>query len=129
MKKGKLVLGNDPLSSLQDAPPPAPKAAPPAPPAESRVAVQGGLGIRDVEAVKATLVAAPTAGDRLLVDVGEVGSVDTSGVQLLLAFVLERRAAGVQVRFENATDALASVAGLLGVDAELGFAAGERSGW
>ena len=51
-----------------------------------------------------------------------VGKVHTAGLQVLCAFIRDRRQAGLATRLEPCADSLKDAAGRLGLSAELGIA-------
>lgn len=61
-------------------------------------------------------------------DLGEVRRCDTAGLQVLVAFVRERREAGRDVELKDAPDAFLSAARLLGLSDVLGLTAPDAHG-
>jgi ABC-type transporter Mla MlaB component len=101
------------------------------PPAKRRAAT----GPREALGADCTIEHAPALHKRLAkvlanracvtLDLGDVRRCDTAGLQVLVAFVRERREAGRDVELSNAPDALLSAVKLLGLGDVLGLKAPE----
>ena len=78
-------------------------------------------GIEAAEAMKATL--APHVADEggVVLAAPQAGRVHSASIQLLLAFVRTRRAAGRATRIDPCADAIRDAAATLGLGAELGL--------
>ncbi len=85
---------------------------------ELRVALTPTCTIREVGEFRAHLLQALPATDVVL-DASALTKIDTAGVQLLLAFVRDRKRAGVRTRWEAVPDSIRLAAQRLGLSAEL----------
>ncbi len=93
----------------------------PAPAPPVALALGSSLSIREVRACAARLDALLAAGSCQL-DVGELSSVDTAGVQLLLAAALEARRRGLTLQLIGADDLHAGAVDALGLGDHLAAA-------
>jgi ABC-type transporter Mla MlaB component len=100
---------------------PAPVVAVAAPAAEVRPSLPPQLDIRDAHATAGLLQAAVAAGAECI-DASRVASVDTAGLQLLLAAGRLAAAHGHALRWEGASSTLIEAATKLGVAGVLGLA-------
>ena len=82
-----------------------------------------GLEIKDAEGVYRQLSAALSSGRAVTVDVGRVRTVDTAGVQLLLAFQGEAGRHGVTIEFHGESAPLKHTLAVLGLVDKIPFAA------
>ncbi|HTX04430.1 MAG TPA: STAS domain-containing protein [Steroidobacteraceae bacterium] len=71
--------------------------------------------VAEAESLKAQLVRRLDEAGPVTVDVSAVQRIDTAGLQLLAAFVRDRRTAGRAVQWRGRAAALDSAAGLLGL--------------
>lgn len=71
--------------------------------------------VAEAESLKAELVRRLDEAGPVTVDVSAVERIDTAGLQLLAAFVRDRRTAGRTVQWRGRAAALDSAAGLLGL--------------
>lgn len=78
-------------------------------------------GIEASESLKSVLAAHLDAADELVLAAPQAGRVHSASLQLLLAFVRTRRAAGRATRISPCADALRDAAASLGLSAELGL--------
>jgi phospholipid transport system transporter-binding protein len=97
------------------------KAAPGAP-AESRTHADGAwvltpeCTVAEAESLKAELARRLAVAEPVIVDVSVLQRIDTAGLQLLAAFVRDRRTAGRSVQWRGRASALDAAAGLLGLN-------------
>ncbi len=85
----------------------------------TKVYLEPGLEIKDVEKVHQVLAGTLTRGPGVTVDVGRVVAIDTAGVQLLLAFQSEAVKRGVRAEFCGDSPALARALTVLGLCGKL----------
>ena len=71
--------------------------------------------VAETESLKSELLRRLDEAGPVTVDVSALQRIDTAGLQLLAAFVRDRRTAGRVVEWRGRADALAGAAGLLGV--------------
>ncbi len=76
--------------------------------------------VRDASALKQSLTAELARQD-ITLDGTAVTRIDTAGLQLLLAFVIDRRRAGLATRWHSPTSALRDAAELAGLAEALGL--------
>lgn len=84
------------------------------------VQIDHGLEIKDVERVRDRLLAAFEHGSKVTVDVGQVATIDTAGVQLLLAVRGEASKRGMTVEFRGESPALTRALTVLGLCEAMG---------
>jgi phospholipid transport system transporter-binding protein len=72
--------------------------------------------VAEADSLKAELVRRLSAPAPVTVDVGALQRIDTAGLQLLAAFVRDRRTAGRAVIWRGRASALDAAAGLLGLN-------------
>ena len=102
--------------------------AAPAKPAQRRVHDRGSLvlasecTVAEADALKSELARRLDESETVTVDVTALQRIDTAGLQLLAAFVRDRRTAGRTIAWRGRAAALEAAAGLLGLDSMLGFA-------
>jgi anti-anti-sigma regulatory factor len=116
-----------PAAAVPAVPPPAAaavvaEAAPAAAPA-ARVTLPASLLIRDAAALRGELSAALAAGI-CDIEASAVTSVDTAGLQLLVAALRSAAVRGMQARLSAPSEALCAGARQLGVDVALGLGGG-----
>jgi ABC-type transporter Mla MlaB component len=75
--------------------------------------------IRNVNALRAELLAGLNGAARVRLVTAELVHVDTATLQLLCAFMLEARQRGIEVEWDTPSEALSSSARLLGVNGVL----------
>lgn len=80
-----------------------------------RLKVSGDLTMATVAVLHDGLGAVAPGGAALVVDLSEVGVVDSAAVGLLLAWLRQAQKRGVELRFENLPQNLSSLAGMYGV--------------
>jgi ABC-type transporter Mla MlaB component len=91
-------------------------------PPESRTQEDGALTltaectVAEAESLKAELARRLPATEPVTVDVSALQRIDTAGLQLLAAFVRDRRTAGRAVQWRGQACALEAAAGLLGLN-------------
>lgn len=83
------------------------------PSAELRLAAQ--CTVAEAESLKSELARRLPEPGPVRMDVSALERIDTAGLQLLAAFVRDRRTAGRTVEWHGCTPALESAAGLLGL--------------
>jgi anti-anti-sigma regulatory factor len=88
----------------------------------TKVYLEPGLEIKDVEKVHQVLARTLARGRGVTVDVGRVVAIDTAGVQLLLAFQSEAVKRGVPAEFCGDSAALARALTVLGLGDRLHIA-------
>ena len=88
----------------------------------TKVYLEPGLEIKDVERVHEVLARTLARGRGVTVDVGRVVAVDTAGVQLLLAFQSEAVKRGMPTEFCGDSAALARALTVLGLGDKLHIA-------
>ena len=71
--------------------------------------------VAEAESLKSELARRLDEAGPVTVDVSALQRIDTAGLQLLAAFVRDRRTAGRVVEWRGSADALAGAAGLLGL--------------
>jgi anti-anti-sigma regulatory factor len=89
---------------------------------DTKVYLEPGLEIKDVEKVHEVLAGTLARGRGVTVDVGRVVAVDTAGVQLLLAFQSEAVKLGMPAEFCGDSPALARALTVLGLGGKLHIA-------
>lgn len=89
----------------------------------STVALSQDLGIESTSDLKQQLAPHLAQAGELRLDAGQVSRVHTAAMQVLCAFVLARRQAGLSTVFDNVTDTFRDAARLLGVLQALGLEA------
>jgi len=72
--------------------------------------------VAEAEALKSQLARRLEESQPVIVDVSALQRIDTAGLQLLAAFVRERRTAGLAVTWRGRAAALETAAGLLGLN-------------
>jgi ABC-type transporter Mla MlaB component len=102
-------------------------------PASGSTKRRAATGPREALGADCTIEHAPALHKRLAkvlanracvtLDLGGVRRCDTAGLQVLVAFVRERREAGREVELKDAPDSIRSAAKLLGLSEVLGLAA------
>jgi anti-anti-sigma regulatory factor len=75
--------------------------------------------VAESETLKAELMRRLGESDPVIVDVSGLQRIDTAGLQLLAAFVRDRRTAGLTVAWRGRAPPLDAAAGLLGLHAML----------
>jgi anti-anti-sigma regulatory factor len=88
----------------------------------ARVVLGPSLTLQGVAGLKQRLARAFSAGGTVYLDGAGVTSVDTAGIQLLVAFCLEARTRGAAVIWQGASEAVKRSAARLGLGAALGLA-------
>jgi ABC-type transporter Mla MlaB component len=83
-------------------------------PAEPVLVLASNCGVKDAAALKASLCAL-AAGERATLDVSNLERVDTAAMQLLCAFVRERKSRGQPVNWQGESAALRDAVRLLGL--------------
>ncbi|HXS22217.1 MAG TPA: STAS domain-containing protein [Steroidobacteraceae bacterium] len=71
--------------------------------------------VAEAESLKSELARRLDEAGPVTLDVSALQRIDTAGLQLLAAFVRDRRTAGRVVQWRGSADALAGAAGLLGL--------------
>ncbi len=89
--------------------------------AKERLVLPAALEIEGAEDLLARCRAAATGEGALAIDAGEVESVDTAGLQILIATRAALAAAGRALRWERVSPALAEAARLAGATGALGL--------
>ncbi|ORU93229.1 MAG: hypothetical protein A6F70_04960 [Cycloclasticus sp. symbiont of Bathymodiolus heckerae] len=79
------------------------------------IKLQNQLGIQVVSDLKAELESAVAAGDSVVLDASEVESVDTAGLQLLVAFVQHAALKKCEFEWRAPSDAFLEIAKLMGL--------------
>lgn len=89
----------------------------------STVTLGEDLGIETSADLKQTLARFLTQDGSLVLDASDVRRIHTASMQLLCAFVLSRRQAGLHTEFDGCNDIFKDAARLLGVSEALGLSA------
>jgi anti-sigma B factor antagonist len=115
-----------PAAAIDLAPTPAAAAVDPAPPQtaacqRATVVLDSSLQIKDVEEAHRRLLAAVAGAPSLAVDVSRIESIDTAGIQVLLAVQKSAAAHGVPVEFCGESAALSQALATLGLSAAFQF--------
>ncbi len=87
-----------------------------------RVELGNHLGIETAAELKTLLQAHLDHKDPVALDASQVQRVHTASIQLLCAFVRDRRKAGKATTIEPCADSLRDAASVLGVSTDLGLA-------
>ena len=85
-------------------------------PEDGALTLAAACTVAEADALKAELARRLAASEPVTVDVGALQRIDTAGLQLLAAFVRDRRTAGRTVRWRGQASALDAAAGLLGLN-------------
>ncbi len=88
----------------------------------SSVQLGPDLGIEYAPELKDLLAPLLAQPEPVVIAADPVGKVHTAGLQVLCAFIRDRRQAGLATRLEPCADSLKDAAGRLGLSAELGLA-------
>lgn len=83
--------------------------------------------IRDAGQLQALLVAQLEQGMPVRLDAGQVERIDTAGLQLLVAFVRDRRKRARAVTWHRCSESLTRAASMLGLSADLELPAGQSA--
>jgi anti-anti-sigma regulatory factor len=92
-------------------------------PGPTVVALGPSLTLPGIVGLKHRLEAVLASGAAVHLDGGAVTSIDTAGIQLLLAFCLEARTSDVEVTWQAASETVKRSAARLGLASSLGLAA------
>lgn len=82
--------------------------------------------LAEAEPLKTALIGLLDEPEAVTLDAGAVQRVDTAALQLLAAFVRDRRLLGRETQWRGADQTLQPAARLLGMDGMLGFAGESR---
>ena len=88
----------------------------------SNLLLEGELGVADAYKLLARLKKSAARGVDVNIEAGEVRSVDTAILQLLLAFNKDVQASGCQVHWKSFSEPLLSAIDLAGLSKELAVA-------
>jgi len=80
---------------------------------------QSQLGIQQVSDLKTELESAVSTGEDVLLNASEVASIDTAGLQLLVAFVQHAALKKCTLEWQSPSDAFIETAELMGLSAAL----------
>jgi len=83
------------------------------------IKLQNQLGIQHVSGLKTELESALSAGDSVLLNASAVESVDTAGLQLLVAFVQHAALKNSAFEWQSPSDAFIETAEIMGLSAVL----------
>lgn len=131
-KKAK-AMGDDPLAWMdggEESQAGAARAAPrkaktpnPGPPADKTAVVRlsPALGIADVAALREQLASTVHDSGEVIIDASDVERLDTAVLQLLSAFMAERRSQDAKLAWHAPSEAFCTGAGLLGLESHLGL--------
>ncbi len=86
---------------------------------DAPLTLQTECTLADAATLKSDLCARLSQVETVILDAGSVERIDTSSLQLLAAFVRDRRLAGRAVKWHAVSSAVDSAARLLGMDAML----------
>jgi ABC-type transporter Mla MlaB component len=90
---------------------------------EAHVKLMANCTIRDCGALKADLGAVVTSAESVSIDVSALERIDTAALQLLCAFVRERKQRQLEVTWHGTSAALTEAVRLLGIATVLGICA------
>lgn len=110
----------EPVAAVTAAEPAPPEAAPVA---SNLMVLPENCTLRDALAMKAELMNLKGAVDAVTIEVSAVQRIETANLQVLAAFVRDRRSAGHAVRWSGESEAMSQAVRLLGLDAVLNYAA------
>ncbi|MDX8389266.1 MAG: STAS domain-containing protein [Mariprofundaceae bacterium] len=79
------------------------------------IVFSGDLGIAQVEAEHKRLVEFVAVDGKVVLDIGSLIQVDSSGIQMLHAFVLDITKKGVEIAWKGESESLVTTATLLGL--------------
>jgi phospholipid transport system transporter-binding protein len=85
-------------------------------PEEGVLTLAADCTVAAADALKSELVRRLEEPERVTLDVGALQRIDTAGLQLLAAFVRDRRTAGRAIEWRGQASALEAAAGLLGLN-------------
>ena len=85
------------------------------------------LGIEHADALKDDLMGALAANQPVVIDGASVERLHSAAIQVLCAFVRDRRSAGLEVQWGSTSQCLREAAELLGVERMLGLQAGDST--
>lgn len=88
----------------------------------SSLELPADLGIEAAEPLRDALLKKVGGKQVLKLDAAQVGRMHAASLQVLAALFIQRRAAGLETRIENATDDVKSAARITGLSALLGLA-------
>lgn len=90
-------------------------------PAPATVRLDADLGIEHADALKDQLMEKLAANEAILIDGAAVERLHSAALQVLCAFVRDRRSAGLDVRWADTSECLRDAAQVLGIDRMLGM--------
>ena len=114
------------VSAVSPPPAPAAVAAPeiePAPAGPRHLSLGPALTINNAEALRAELLALVESGGDVSIDGSAVESVDTAGMQVLVAFRRVLQNGNRKLIWSGCSPALMDISGLLGLQAQIGVTA------
>jgi phospholipid transport system transporter-binding protein len=100
------------------------QAAVPAAVADNRYRLPVVCTVRESATLRTDLLDLLASADAVTLDVGAVERIDTAALQIVFAFVRERRAAGGMVNWSGDSEGFTEAARLVGLDRMLGVQSG-----
>ena len=94
---------------------------------DSTYALGASCTMREGAAIKADLMKLVGSDQLVFIDVSAVERIDTSALQLLCAFVRDRRARRVTTRWRGQPEVFAEAVEILGLASALGYSPGQRA--
>jgi ABC-type transporter Mla MlaB component len=85
------------------------------PPEDGALTLAANCTVAEVDTLKSVLTRRLNESDPVTLDVSALQRIDTAGLQLLAAFVRDRRTAGRAIAWRGRAPALEAAAGLLGL--------------
>jgi ABC-type transporter Mla MlaB component len=116
-----------PKEAIETHAPEAPLAAPTPVASESSFALGSSCTMREGAAIKVELMKLLSVRQTVLVDVSAVERIDTSALQMLCAFVRDRRARRLTTRWTGQPPAFAEAVEILGLTSALGYQPGRAA--
>lgn len=107
---------------------PSNSAAPAREPQTHRYEISASCTVRDSIALKSALLDLLMDQQPVTIDARAVERIDTAALQVLCAFVRDRKAAGGEVRWEGCTESFSEAIRLLGLQQALGLADAQLTG-
>ena len=89
--------------------------------APPQLTLDADLGIEHADALKQRLLSQLAANEPVLIDGAAVERLHSAALQLLCAFVRDRRSAGLEVRWGETSECLRDAAEILGLNQMLGM--------
>jgi ABC-type transporter Mla MlaB component len=94
---------------------------------DSSYALGASCTMREGAAIKADLMKLVASDQLVQIDVSAIERIDTSALQLLCAFVRDRRAKRLTTRWKGQPEAFSEAVEILGLASALGYSPGQRA--